>query len=106
MTDGAELAPRALIVALGPGEPELVPARALAALREAGSAAPHALPDALRASLEDHGVRLDEGAATVCAPDVAAYALARSLPEVPHAARAAAARPPGGAVRRRRSCSS
>jgi MazG family protein len=83
VTDGAEVAPCALIVALGPGEPELVPARALEALREAGSVAPHALPAALRAALEGHGIRLDESAATVCAPDVAAHALARSLPEVP-----------------------
>ena len=48
VTDGAP-APLALIVALGPGEPELVPAAALEALRAAGSAAPHDLPDALRA---------------------------------------------------------
>ena len=81
MTDGADRAPRALIVALGPGEPELVPISALEALREAGSVAPHELPAALRAWLEGLGVQLDEGALTVCAPDGAAHALARRLPQ-------------------------
>jgi MazG family protein len=83
VTGGAEVAPRALIVALGPGEPELVPAPALEALRQAGAVAPHGLPAPLRASLESIGVRLDDGAATVCAPDATAYALARSLPHMP-----------------------
>ena len=100
VTDGAELAPRALIVALGPGEPELVPARALAALHEAGSVAPHGLPAVLRASLEGQGVRFDEDAATVCAPDVAAHRARAQPAGGADAARAAAARPPGGAVRR------
>jgi MazG family protein len=81
VTDGAEVAPRALIVALGPGEPELVPAPALEALREAGVVAPHGLPAPLRASLESIGIGLDDGAATLCAPDATAYALARSLPQ-------------------------
>ena len=83
MTDGAELAPRALIVALGPGEPELVPARALAALHEAGSVAPHGCRRPCGRRSRVTASRFDEGAATVCAPDVAAHALARSLPEVP-----------------------
>jgi MazG family protein len=76
-------APCALIVALGPGEPELVPAAALEALRLAGSAAPHDLPAPLRASLLALGIGLEDGAATACAPDGAAYALARGLPHVP-----------------------
>jgi len=80
---GAAVAPCALIVALGPGEPELVPAAALEALRRAGSAAPHDLPEALRVSLVAHGIALDDAAATVCAPDGPAYALARGLPHVP-----------------------
>jgi MazG family protein len=83
VTGGAAPAPCALIVALGPGEPELVPAAALEALREAGSAAPHDLSEALRASLRAHGIALDGAAATACAPDGAAYALARGLPDVP-----------------------
>jgi MazG family protein len=71
-----------LIVALGPGEPELVPAAALDALRRAGGAAPHDVPEALQASLTALGIPLDgSAAATVCAPDAAAYALARSAPE-------------------------
>ncbi|MDX6628186.1 MAG: nucleoside triphosphate diphosphatase [Gaiellales bacterium] len=77
------MAPCALIVALGPGEPELVPAAALEALRRAGSAAPRDLPDALRASLIALGIRLEDGAPTVCAPDGAAHAIARSLPGTP-----------------------
>jgi MazG family protein len=60
-----------------------VPAQALERLRAAGSAAPHDLSEGLRASLAGLGIRLDEAAATVCAPDVAAYALARRLPDVP-----------------------
>jgi MazG family protein len=83
VTGGAAPAPRALIVALGPGEPELVPAAALACLREAGSAAPHALPEALRALLGAHGISLDDAAATACATDAQAHALARALPGVP-----------------------
>ncbi len=83
MTDGAERAPRALIVALGPGEPELVPAPALEALRQAGSVAPHELPAALRTWLESLGIQFDEGAPTVCAPDCSAHALARRLPRMP-----------------------
>jgi MazG family protein len=71
-----------LIVALGPGEPELVPERALEALRAAGSATPHELSGALEAWLVARGVRLESGAQTACAPDAAAYALARSLPGV------------------------
>jgi MazG family protein len=81
VTDGAEAAPPDLIVALGPGEPELVPAAALEALRSAGSAAPHEVPEALGASLTALGIRLESAAATACAPDAAAYALARALPE-------------------------
>jgi MazG family protein len=80
VTDGAA-APPVLIVALGPGEPELVPAAALEALRQAGSAAPHALPEALGARLRELGVLLESSAQTACAPDGAAYALARSLPQ-------------------------
>ena len=83
MTDGAERAPRALVVALGPGEPKLVPAPALEALRQAGSVAPHELPAALRTWLESLGIQFDEGAATVCAPDCSAHALARRLPRMP-----------------------
>jgi MazG family protein len=83
VSDGAGVAPRALIVALGPGEPELVPAVALEALRQAGRAAPHDLPEALRATLSAHGIALDDAAPTACGPDIAAYALARSLPELP-----------------------
>ena len=79
MSDGAS-APPALIVALGPGEPELVPEAALAALRRAGSAAPHGLSDALRAALAASGIELDDAAPTACAPDGAAHALARALP--------------------------
>jgi MazG family protein len=84
VTDGAVArpAPPVLIVALGPGEPELVPEAALEALRRAGAAAPHALPEELQAALGAHGIRLDGGAQTACAPDPAAYALARSLPDV------------------------
>jgi nucleoside triphosphate diphosphatase len=70
-----------LIVALGPGEPELVPGSALDALRRAGSAVPHDVPEALQASLTARGIRLEGTARTVCAPDAAAYALARDLPE-------------------------
>ena len=77
------MAPRALIVALGPGEPELVPAAALEALRRAGSAAPHDLSEALRVSLSAQGIALDDAATTACAADGPAYALARSLPGVP-----------------------
>jgi MazG family protein len=80
VTDGAT-APPALIVALGPGEPELVPAAALEALRRAGSAAPHDLPDALAAWLTAGGIRLESTATTACAPDAGAYALARGLPD-------------------------
>jgi MazG family protein len=80
VTAGAGVAPCALIVALGPGEPELVPAAALEALRRAGSAVPRALSGALHASLSGLGIQLEEGAATVCAPDLTAYALARGLP--------------------------
>ena len=79
MTGGAA-APIALIVALGPGEPELVPAAALEALGAAGSAAPHDLSDALRERLEALGIALDGAAATACAPDASAYALARAQP--------------------------
>jgi MazG family protein len=86
-----------LIVALGPGEPGLVPAAALEELRAAGGVMPHELPDALRASLEGLGVRFDDAAATACAADAAAYALARvvpgarTLPDRPLLARQAAA---------------
>jgi MazG family protein len=73
------LAP-ALIVALGPGEPELLPVSALEALRQAGSAAPHDLPEALATALVARGVRLDDAAATACATDAVAHALARSVP--------------------------
>jgi MazG family protein len=83
VTGGAAQAPWALIVALGPGEPELVPAAALAALREAGRVAPRELPEALSPALAALGIAFDDAAATVCAPDLAAYALARSLPGVP-----------------------
>jgi MazG family protein len=83
VNDGAAMAPCALIVALGPGEPELVPAAALEALRQAGGAAARGVPDALRASLTALGIRLDDAAATVCALDGSAYALARELPLVP-----------------------
>jgi MazG family protein len=76
-------APCALIVALGPGEPELVPAAALEALRTSGSAAPHGVGEALRASLVARGIVLDQASATACGPDVAAYELARGLPGVP-----------------------
>ena len=48
VTDGVAVAPPDLIVALGPGEPELVPGPALEALRSAGSAVPHELPAALQ----------------------------------------------------------
>jgi MazG family protein len=82
VTGGAPEAPWALIVALGPGEPELVPAAALDALRGAGGVAVRELPEALGAALAAHGIAVDETAATVCAPDLAAYALARSLPGV------------------------
>jgi MazG family protein len=81
VTGGAP-APTALIVALGPGEPELVPGPALEALLRAGSAAPHDLPEALAARLSELGIRLDSGAETACAPDGAAFALARELPAV------------------------
>jgi nucleoside triphosphate diphosphatase len=81
VTDGAEPAPRALIVALGPGEPELVPAAALEALLVAGRAAPHDLSPALRSWLEARGIELDDTAATACAPDGAAHALARRSPD-------------------------
>ncbi len=80
MTDGTAAAP-VLIVALGPGEPALVPAAALEALRRAGVAAPHEVPAALAAALHELGVRIDGTAEVVCAPDAAAYALARSLPD-------------------------
>ena len=80
MTAGAA-APPALIVALGPGEPELVPAAALEALREAGTAAPHDLPEPLALALTERGIRLDEAAGTACAPDAGAYALARRHPQ-------------------------
>jgi MazG family protein len=80
VTDGVVMAPPDLIVALGPGEPELVPEPALAALRSAGSAAPHELPAALSEWLTARGVKLESGAPTACAPDAAAYALARGLP--------------------------
>jgi MazG family protein len=83
VTGGAGAAARALIVALGPGEPELVPAAALEELRRAGSAAPHDLPERLRAFLNANGIALDDAAAIACAPDAAAYALARGLPNVP-----------------------
>jgi MazG family protein len=79
MTEGAP-APHGLIVALGPGEPELVPAAALEALRRAGTATPHQLPADLAAALTAMGLRLEEGAATACAPDATAHALARALP--------------------------
>ena len=81
MSSGAAVAPYASIVALGPGEPELVPAAALEALRRAGSVAPHDVPEALRASLVAHGIALDDAATTACAPDGPAYALARGLPQ-------------------------
>jgi MazG family protein len=77
---GGATAPPARIVALGPGEPELVPAAALEALRRAGSAAPHDLSEALAGSLTASGIRLESSAATACAPDARAYALARSAP--------------------------
>ena len=82
MTGGAA-APIALIVALGPGEPELVPGPALEALKAAGSVAAHDLPEPLRARLSELGIRFESGAETACAPDAAAYALARSLPGTP-----------------------
>ncbi len=80
VTDGAA-APPALIVALGPGEPELVPAAALEALRAGGhcrSARP--ARGARRVALTALGIRLDARRATACAPDAGAYALARRLP--------------------------
>ena len=82
-------------MALGPGEPELVPAGALEALRAAGSAAPHELPAVLRASLDGLGVRLDEAAPTAARPMAppsarARPAGARQLPERPLLARQAA----------------
>jgi nucleoside triphosphate diphosphatase len=79
VTDGVAGGP-SLIVALGPGEPALVPAAALEALRDAQAVAPHELPAALLAALAALGVRFEPGAATVCAPDAAAHALARGLP--------------------------
>jgi nucleoside triphosphate diphosphatase len=79
VTDGAQVAPT-LIVALGPSEPELVPAAALDALRDSGGVTPHGTSEAMAAALTALGVRLEENAATVCAPDAAAHALARSLP--------------------------
>jgi MazG family protein len=80
---GGAAAPGPLIVALGPGEAALVPATALAALRAAGAVAPHVVPEPLGEALVALGVRFDDAATTLCAPDGAAYALARSLPGVP-----------------------
>jgi MazG family protein len=80
VTAGAP-APISLIVALGPGEPGLVPAAALDALRAAAGVAPHGVPEALRAALGQLGVRFDAAATTACGPDGAAHALARSLPD-------------------------
>ena len=96
MTAGAA-APISLIVALGPGEPGLVPAVALDALRAAPAVAPHGVPEPLQAALEAHRVRFDAAASTACAPDGAAHALARgtpgaqTVPERPLLARQAAA---------------
>jgi MazG family protein len=80
---GGAAAPGRLIVALGPGDAELVPASALAALQAAGAVAPHGVPEPLRAALAALGVHFDDAAPALCAPDAAAYALARSLPAVP-----------------------
>jgi MazG family protein len=44
---------------------------------------PREVPPPLAAALEALGVRFDDAAATLCAPDGAAYLLARSLPDVP-----------------------
>ena len=100
VTDGAT-APLALIVALGPGEPELRAARPRSR-RCAVRAAPRptSVPEALAAQRSTaRGIRLESGAPTACAPDAAAYALARALPGRRDAARAAAARAPGRAGR-------
>jgi MazG family protein len=80
---GREAAPAPLIVALGPGEAELVPAAALAALRAAGRVARHDVPESLAGALVVLGVRFDDAAPTLCAPDAAAYVLARGLPGTP-----------------------
>jgi MazG family protein len=100
MTEGAA-APHGLIVALGPGEPELIPAAALEALRRAGTVAPHGLPDDLADALTAMGIRLEDGAPVACAPDDTAHSLARALPaartvpERPLLARQAAQRAAG-----------
>ena len=89
VTDGAERAPRALIVALGPGEPELVPAAgARGAAAQAGSVAPHELPDALRTRLDEPAASSStSGAPTVCAPDCSPPMRSRAAcPRMPHAA--------------------
>ena len=80
---GGETAPCPLIVALGPGEAELVPAAAVAVLRAAGAVAAREVPDELGVVLTALGVRFDDAAVTLCAPDAAAYALARAMPDVP-----------------------
>ncbi len=94
VTDGAT-APLALIVALGPGEPELVPAAALEALSRAGSAAPHGLPEALAAALTASGIRLESSCRHGLRAGCRRLRAGAERTGRRDAARAAAARAPG-----------
>jgi MazG family protein len=66
-----------LVVALGPGDPDLLPVASLEALREAGPVQLDAGAAAFAATLRDHGVQLVDEAATVAALDRRALELAR-----------------------------
>jgi len=70
-----------LIVALGPGAPELVPAAAFEALRGSPACVLDGQAQHLAPALERAGVRLAPDAATRAALDVHALALARASPE-------------------------
>ncbi len=103
MTGGAAQAPGALIVALGPGEPELVPAAALAALRAAGRRrAARAAGSAERRRWPPSASRFDDAAATVCAPDRRPTRSRAACPACPRcpSARCSRARPPPAAAGR------
>jgi MazG family protein len=66
-----------LVVALGPGDPGLLPVAALEALREAGPVKLDAGASPFAATLREHGVQLAEEAETVAALDRRALELVR-----------------------------
>jgi MazG family protein len=73
----AGVSPLDLVVALGPGEPELVPQAALVRLRQAGACRLHPSATPLWPLLAGVGILLDEDASTLAALDTDALRAAR-----------------------------